>query len=117
MLDAIFNLLGNFATLIINGIITFILQILNLILGPLDNLITSLFPNFGSLIQNVVNLFNFILAGPVSYFLSILNNFPYLKGAIRVSLFFDITLLSVIGVYYLIHGTIILVNKVKGMIH
>lgn len=96
---------------ILNGILNMITSVVGIILTPLNNLITSLFPDFSGAITNFTNMINTYLGGGLAYASSFIP--PLTKSMLLLWFTFLLTYYGVIFSYSVITKVWDIIQKVK----
>lgn len=96
---------------IINGLMSLVTSILNIVLLPINSLIENIFPNMSSAISTFTNFVNTYIGGSLGYFSSILP--PISRSIIVLWFTFLITYYSVVWSYTLIMKIWNVIQKIK----
>lgn len=96
---------------IINGLMSVVTSILDVILIPVNALINGIFPNMASAISSFNSFISNYVGGTISYFASILP--PITRNIIGIWLTFLITYYAVVWSYSLIVKIYNVIQKVK----
>lgn len=96
---------------IFNGLFKIINSLLGIILSPLNSLLTSLFPDLGTYINNFMSLLDNYLIGIGSFIFNFIP--PMTKGLLIVIATFWITYKSAVWTYHNLSKIFVLIKKIK----
>ena len=96
---------------LINGILNLLASVIGLVLTPINNLISSLFPNVSSAISTFNTFVNTYVGGSLSYFFSILP--PIFRGLLVTWFTFVISYYGIIYTYIAIKKLWEVIQKIK----
>ncbi len=96
---------------ILNGILNFIIKVLDIVLIPINALFTNLFPDVSSMISTFNNFVNTYLGGGLAYFFSLLP--PIFRGLLSTFITFTIAYYGVYYVYVGIKKIFDIIQKIK----
>ena len=96
---------------LLNGLLSMITTLVGVILSPLNDIITSLFPDFSSAITNFTNMINTYLGSGLAYACSFIP--PLTKSMILLWFTFLLSYYGIIFSYSLITKTWDIIQKIK----
>lgn len=96
---------------LLNGIMKMVTSIINIVLLPVNSLISSIFPDFSSAINNFNTFVNTYVGGSISYFCNILP--PITRNIIGIWLTFLVVYYGVVWTYSAIIKIYNVIQKIK----
>ena len=96
---------------ILNGILSLVVSIVNVILTPINSIIDSLFPNMATAINNFTNMCNSFFSSGFTWLLQFIP--PLTKQMILLWLTFEIAYYGIIWGYTLVIKIYNIIQKIK----